>query len=76
MNLGGNTDALFALSVRLRAFFSLRSTRHLQTGGMYMKKISGNRLLVKALREEGVDTMFGYPGACTIDLSDELYKQD
>ena len=20
--------------------------------------------------------MFGYPGACTIDLSDELYKQD
>jgi acetolactate synthase I/II/III large subunit len=43
---------------------------------MYMKKISGNKLLVKALREEGVDTMFGYPGACTIDLSDELYKQD
>ena len=41
-----------------------------------MKKISGNRLLVKALREEGVDTMFGYPGACTIDHSDELYKQD
>ena len=41
-----------------------------------MKKISGTRLLVKALREEGVDTMFGYPGACTIDLSDELYKQD
>ena len=41
-----------------------------------MKKISGNRLLVKALREAGVDTMFGYPGACTIDLSDELYKQD
>ena len=41
-----------------------------------MKKISGNKLLVKAFREEGVDTMFGYPGACTIDLSDELYKQD
>jgi acetolactate synthase-1/2/3 large subunit len=41
-----------------------------------MKKISGNKLLVKALREEGVDTVFGYPGACTIDISDELYKQD
>ena len=41
-----------------------------------MKKISGNKLLVKALREEGVDTLFGYPGACTIDISDELYKQD
>ena len=41
-----------------------------------MKKISGNKLLVKALQEEGVDTLFAYPGACTIDLSDELYKQD
>ncbi len=41
-----------------------------------MRKISGNKLLVKALREEGVDTVFGYPGACTIDISDELYKQD
>lgn len=41
-----------------------------------MKKISGNKLLVKALKEEGVDIMFGYPGACTIDISDEIYKQD
>lgn len=41
-----------------------------------MRKISGNKLLVKALKEEGVDTIFGYPGACTIDISDELYKQD
>ncbi len=41
-----------------------------------MKKITGNQLLVKALKEEGVDVLFGYPGACTIDISDELYKQD
>ena len=32
-------------------------------------------MLVKALKEEGVDVLFGYPGACTIDISDELYKQ-
>ena len=41
-----------------------------------MKQISGNKLLVKALKEEGVEYLFGYPGACTIDISDELYKQD
>ncbi|MCP1101304.1 acetolactate synthase-1/2/3 large subunit [Aequitasia blattaphilus] len=41
-----------------------------------MRKISGNKLLVKALKEEGVDILFGYPGACTIDISDEIYKQD
>lgn len=40
-----------------------------------MRQISGNKLLVKALKEEGVDTLFGYPGACTIDISDELYRQ-
>lgn len=28
-----------------------------------MKKISGNKLLVKALKEEGVDILFGYPGS-------------
>lgn len=41
-----------------------------------MRQITGNKLLVKALKEEGVDTLFGYPGACTIDISDELYKQN
>lgn len=41
-----------------------------------MRQISGNKLLVKALKEEGVEYLFGYPGACTIDISDELYKQD
>ena len=41
-----------------------------------MRQITGNKLLVRALKEEGVDTLFGYPGACTIDISDELYKQD
>lgn len=40
-----------------------------------MRQISGNKLLVKALKEEGVEVLFGYPGACTIDISDELYKQ-
>ena len=41
-----------------------------------MRQITGNKLLVRALKEEGVDTIFGYPGLCTIDISDELYRQD
>lgn len=41
-----------------------------------MKKITGNKLLVKALREEGVEVLFGYPGATIIDIGDELFKQD
>lgn len=41
-----------------------------------MRKISGNKLLVKALKEEGVEVIFGYPGAAIIDIGDELFKQD
>ena len=43
-----------------------------------MRKISGNKLLVKALKEEGVDTLFGYPGACTIDIREisRSFSQD
>jgi len=44
--------------------------------GYAMKKISGNKLLVKALKEECVEVLFGYPGACAIDIADALYQQD
>lgn len=38
--------------------------------------ITGRKLFVKAMMEEGVDTIFGYPGGMVTDLFDELYKQD
>ena len=38
--------------------------------------ITGRKLFVKALAEEGVDTIFGYPGGTVTDLFDELYKTD
>ena len=36
-------------------------------------KIKGTQLFVKALIEEGVDTLFAYPGGMAIDLFDALY---
>ncbi len=39
-------------------------------------QITGAELFVKALREEGVDILFGYPGGQAIDLFDALYGQD
>ena len=36
--------------------------------------ITGRKLFVKALEEEGVDTIFAYPGGTVTDLFDELYK--
>ena len=38
--------------------------------------MKGTSLFVKALNEEGVDTIFGYPGGFVTDIFDELYQQD
>ncbi len=39
-------------------------------------KMKGTDLFVKALREEHVDLLFGYPGGQSIDLFDSLYGQN
>jgi len=38
--------------------------------------LSGAQILMKALKDEGVDTIFGYPGGAVIELYDELVKTD
>lgn len=38
-------------------------------------KITGAELFVKALKAEGVEVLFGYPGGQVIDLFDALYGQ-
>ncbi len=37
-------------------------------------KLTGARILMRTLAEEGVDTIFGYPGGSVLDIYDELYK--
>lgn len=39
-------------------------------------EIKGAELFVKALKEEGVDTLFAYPGGQAMDLFDALYDQN
>ena len=39
-----------------------------------MAKISGSKIIVECLLEQGVDTVFGYPGGAILNLYDELYK--
>ena len=38
--------------------------------------IAGKKLIYKALTEEGVDTVFAYPGGMIVDIMDEIYKQE
>jgi len=37
-------------------------------------KLTGSQVLVKCLLEQGVDTVFGYPGGAVLFIYDELYK--
>ncbi|MBR5681986.1 MAG: biosynthetic-type acetolactate synthase large subunit [Ruminococcus sp.] len=39
-------------------------------------KISGAKIVVETLIEQGCDTIFGYPGGQVIDLFDELYSAE
>jgi acetolactate synthase-1/2/3 large subunit len=38
--------------------------------------IKGTELFIHALKEEGVDTLFAYPGGFVTDLIDDLYDED
>jgi len=41
-----------------------------------MEMLTGAEILLKSLEEEGVDTIFGYPGGAVIDIYDRLVKTD
>jgi len=37
-------------------------------------KLTGSQIFVECLKEQGVDTVFGFPGGAVINIYDELYK--
>jgi acetolactate synthase-1/2/3 large subunit len=39
-------------------------------------ELSGAQIMMEVLKEEGVDTIFGFPGGVVIDIFDELAKTD
>ena len=41
-----------------------------------MELLSGGEMIMRALREEGVKMIFGYPGGAVLHIYDALYQQD
>lgn len=41
-----------------------------------MEKLSGGDLLLRALKDEGVELLFGYPGGAALHIYDAIYRQD
>ena len=37
-------------------------------------QLNGSQIIIECLKEQGVDTVFGYPGGAILNLYDELYK--
>ena len=37
-------------------------------------KLNGTQIIVECLAEQGVDTIFGYPGGAVLNIYDELYR--
>ncbi|MDH5722241.1 MAG: acetolactate synthase 3 large subunit [Alphaproteobacteria bacterium] len=40
------------------------------------KEMTGAEIIIEALIEQGVDTIFGYPGGAVLPIYDEIFKQD
>jgi len=43
---------------------------------MSLDQFSGAEIVLKVLKDQGVDVVFGYPGGVTLPLYDEIYKQN
>ena len=37
-------------------------------------QINGSQIMIECLLEQGVDTIFGYPGGSILNVYDELYR--
>ena len=43
---------------------------------MTEQRMSGAAMIIKALADQGVEAMFGYPGGAVLPIYDEIYKQN
>ncbi len=39
-------------------------------------QLTGSQIVIECLKEQGVDTVFGYPGGAIFNVYDELYKHE
>ena len=40
------------------------------------KEMTGAKMVVQALKDQGVDTIFGYPGGAALPIYDEIFQQN
>ena len=40
------------------------------------RQMTGAKMIVQALKDQGVDTVFGYPGGAVLPIYDEIFQQN
>jgi acetolactate synthase-1/2/3 large subunit len=77
--LGRNLILKIATAAKSRLAMTERSLFEdialIKIGGQGMK-LKGTEILFKALEEEKVEIIFGYPGGAVLDIYDQLYKSN
>ena len=43
---------------------------------IFVEKLSGADMLIRALQDEGVEYLFGYPGGAVLHIYDALFNQE
>ena len=43
---------------------------------MASEQLNGSEIVIKALQDQGVDVVFGYPGGAVLPIYDEIFKQN
>lgn len=74
------TDVLFRLfklsagNKEMREFFVIPIKEQERNYIMQTEKMTGSRIVIETLIEQGVTDVFGYPGGQVLNIYDELYK--
>ena len=58
----------------IRAFSKFSRALNKRKGARRMNKLTGAEIVIECLKEQGVDTVFGYPGGTILNIYDALYK--
>ena len=64
----GNRDGSVFFTVKIPALESEEKK------GVQLMKLTGAQILMECLLEQGVDTVFGYPGGAVLNIYDALYE--
>src|SRR5580704_14873126 len=67
---------MMGTAVREKASAQNEAKVNPKTGAAASQIMTGAEIVIKALIDQGVDTIFGYPGGAVLPIYDALFKQN